>query len=177
MDLFTQHGYTGTSLDAVARRARVTKGALYHHFTGKQALFEAAFDVVETASMRQLTSAMAGEGAAWERALAGVREYIRICLDPAYQRLVINEAPVVMGLDRWREAENRYSFGVVRSVLEELVEAGEITEVPIEVTARMIFAALSAGATIIAAAEDPQRAGNEVFTALTNLIEGIRRKP
>ena len=47
-ELFTEHGYATTSLDAIVAGARVTKGALYHHFSGKQALFEAVFERVET---------------------------------------------------------------------------------------------------------------------------------
>jgi AcrR family transcriptional regulator len=174
-DLFTKNGYAATSLDAIVKRARVTKGALYHHFSGKQALFEAAFNQVETRAMAQLGKAIDGAGSPWERALDGVQEYIRVCLDPAYQRLVIREAPVVMGIERWREAEEHFSFGIVRSVLERLIEAGEIGDVPVEVTARMMFASLSAGAQIIADASDPKKASAEVFTALIHMIEGIRR--
>ncbi|SMD23255.1 transcriptional regulator, TetR family [Kibdelosporangium aridum] len=174
-DLFTKNGYAATSLDAIVKRARVTKGALYHHFSGKQALFEAAFHQVETRAMAQLTKAIDGGGSPWERALDGVQEYIKVCLDPTYQRLVIREAPVVMGYERWRECEERYSFGIVRSVLESLIEAGELGDVPIEVTARMMFASLAAGAQIIAEASDPKKASAEVFTALIHMIEGIRR--
>ncbi|WP_173137177.1 TetR/AcrR family transcriptional regulator [Kibdelosporangium persicum] len=174
-DLFTKNGYAATSLDAIVKRARVTKGALYHHFSGKQALFEAAFNQVETRAMAQLSKAIDSAGSPWERALDGVQEYIRVCLDPAYQRLVIREAPVVMGIERWREAEEHFSFGIVRSVLERLIEAGEIGDVPVEVTARMMFASLSAGAQIIADASDPKKASAEVFTALIHMIEGIRR--
>ncbi|RSM70312.1 TetR/AcrR family transcriptional regulator [Kibdelosporangium aridum] len=174
-DLFTKNGYAATSLDAIVKRARVTKGALYHHFSGKQALFEAAFHQVETQAMAQLTKAIDGDGSPWERALDGVQEYIKVCLDPTYQRLVIREAPVVMGYERWRECEERYSFGIVRSVLESLIEAGELGDVPIEVTARMMFASLAAGAQIIAEAGDPKKASAEVFTALIHMIEGIRR--
>jgi AcrR family transcriptional regulator len=175
VDLFTRNGYAATSLDAIVKRSRVTKGALYHHFSGKQALFEAAFNQVETRAMERLTKATDGDDSPWERALGGVQEYIQVCLDPTYQRLVIREAPVVMGLERWREAEERFSFGIVRDVLEQLIDAGEINEVPVEVTARMMFAALSAGANIIAEAADPKKASAEVFTALINMIEGVRR--
>jgi AcrR family transcriptional regulator len=175
VDLFTKNGYASTSLDAIVKRSRVTKGALYHHFSGKQALFEAAFNQVETRAMERLTKATDGDDSPWERALGGVQEYIQVCLDPTYQRLVIREAPVVMGLERWREAEERFSFGIVRDVLEQLIDAGEINEVPVEVTARMMFAALSAGANIIAEAADPKKASAEVFTALINMIEGVRR--
>ncbi|MCE7011924.1 TetR family transcriptional regulator [Kibdelosporangium philippinense] len=174
-DLFTKNGYAATSLDAIVKRARVTKGALYHHFSGKQALFEAAFHQVEKRAIAKLTKAIDGDGTPWERALDGVQEYIRVCLDPTYQRLVIREAPVVMGYERWRECEERYSFGIVRSVLESLIEAGELGDVPIEVTARMMFASLAAGAQIIAEASDPKKASAEVFTALIHMIEGIRR--
>jgi AcrR family transcriptional regulator len=174
-DLFTKNGYAGTSLDAIVKRARVTKGALYHHFSGKQALFEAGFNQVEAKAMAQLKKAIDGEGSPWERALEGVQEYIKVCLDPAYQRLVIREAPVVMGIERWREAEEHFSFGIVRNVLEQLIEAGELGDIPVEVTARMMFASLSAGANIIAEASDPKKASAEVFTALIHMIEGIRR--
>jgi AcrR family transcriptional regulator len=174
-DLFTKNGYAATSLDAIVKRARVTKGALYHHFSGKQALFEAAFNQVETGTMDRLTKAVERDGSPWERALAGLQEYIKVCLDPTYQRLVIREAPVVMGTERWREAEEQFSFGIVRSVLRLLIESGEIADVPLEVTARMMFASLSAGAAIIAEASDPRKASAEVSTALIHMIEGIRR--
>jgi AcrR family transcriptional regulator len=174
-ELFTRNGYAATSLDAIVKRARVTKGALYHHFSGKQALFEAAFNQVETKAMAQLTKAIDGEGSPWERALEGVQEYIKVCLDPTYQRLIIREAPVVMGYERWRECEERFSFGIVRRVLEQLIEAGELGDIPVEVTARMMFASLAAGANIIAEAGDPKKASAEVFTALIHMIEGIRR--
>src|SRR4051795_6117059 len=97
VELFTKRGYAGTSLDEVAKRARVTKGALYHHFSGKQALFEAAFDIVETKAMGRLSVAVDGDGSAWDRAMAGIHAYVSVCLDPSYQRIVIHEAPVVMG--------------------------------------------------------------------------------
>lgn len=176
VDLFTRNGYAATSLDAIVKRSRVTKGALYHHFSGKQGLFEAAFNQVEMKAMEKLAAAVQGDGDPWEQAMAGVQEYIRVCLDPSYQRLVIREAPVVMGLERWREAEDAFSFGIVRHVLERLIEAGEIGDVPVEVTARMMFASLSAGAMIIADASDPRKASADVFNALIHMIEGIRRK-
>jgi AcrR family transcriptional regulator len=175
IDLFTKHGYASASLDAIVKRARVTKGALYHHFSGKQALFEAAFNLVETAAIKRLNEAIELGESPWERALSGVQAYIRCCLDPSYQRLVIREAPVVMGIERWREAEEHFSYGIVKTVLEQLIDAGEIRDVPIEVTARMMFAALSAGANIIAEAADPKKASADVFAALLHMIEGIRR--
>ena len=175
LDLFTKRGYAGTSLDAIVKRARVTKGALYHHFSGKQALFEAAFDLVETGAMNRLTEVVAGEGTAWDRAMAGIQAYVRVCLEPSYQRIVIHEAPVVMGWERWREAEEHFSYGLVRATVESLIDAGEIGPLPVEVTARILFGALSAGAETIASSADPKRSATEVTTTIVAVMEGMRR--
>ncbi|MGX7826950.1 TetR/AcrR family transcriptional regulator [Actinokineospora sp. 24-640] len=178
VELFTEGGYAATSLDAVARRARVTKGALYHHFSGKQALFEAAFATVEAVVVARLGDVVVnGPGSAWDRVIGGVREYVRVCLEPSYQRIVIHEGPVVMGWERWRAAEEHYSYGLIRAALESLMRAGEIDELPVETTARILFGALSTGAAIIAGAEDPERAVAEVSTTIVRVLEGIRRSP
>lgn len=181
VELFTRHGYAGTSLDAVAKRARLTKGALYHHFNGKQALFEAAFDLVERAAVGRLSEVIGGAGAdgdaaAWDRAIRAVQVYVTSCLDPSYQRIVIHEGPVVMGWERWRETEEKLSYGLVRTAIETLMAAGEMVDLPVEVTARILFGALSAGATFIAGSADPEKAGAEVSAAVLAVMQGMRRQ-
>jgi AcrR family transcriptional regulator len=175
VDLFTRRGYAATSLDEIARRARVTKGALYHHFTGKQALFEAAFDAVESQVMTRLAEIVVGPGDPWERAMNGIRHYIEICLDPSYQRIVVHEAPVVMGSERWRKAEDQFSFGLVRAAIQALVDSGELEDLPVEVTARLLFGTLTAGATLIARAEDSKKASAEVSSTIIRMLERLRR--
>ena len=56
-ELFAQDGFAATSLDAVAARANVTKGAVYHHFDGKRQLFEAVF-AREVAKLTETLSAV-----------------------------------------------------------------------------------------------------------------------
>ncbi|MBK1786187.1 TetR/AcrR family transcriptional regulator [Prauserella cavernicola] len=175
VELFTDRGYAGTSLDEIARRARVTKGALYHHFSGKQAVFEAAFDAVETGVKGRLEKIMSGPEKPWERAQKGLREFISSCLDPAYQRIAIHEAPVVMGWQRWRDAEDRYSFGLIRSALQDLIDAGEVVRVPVEITSRLLFGALSSAATEIASSPEPEKVGAEVEQVIISLLEQVRR--
>jgi AcrR family transcriptional regulator len=174
VELFTKRGYAGTSLDEVTKRARVTKGALYHHFSGKQALFEAAFDAVENKFMTRLAEIVSAPGDPWETAIAGLRAYVRVCLEPSYQRIVIHEAPVVMGWERWREAEEHFSYGLLRTAIELLVESGEIEDMPVEITARLLFGSLSAGASTIAAASDPKKASADVERTIVRVVEGLR---
>ncbi|GLZ42681.1 TetR family transcriptional regulator [Actinokineospora sp. NBRC 105648] len=174
--LFTRQGYSATSLDAIAKRARVTKGALYHHFSGKQALFEAAFDAVERAVMSRLGEVVTGPGTPWDRAVSGLQAYVKVCLEPSYQRIAIHEGPVVMGWERWREAEEHFSYGIVRAAIESLIEAGEIDPLPVEVTARILFGALQTGAAVIAGAEDPKKASAEVSQTIIRVLHGMRRQ-
>jgi AcrR family transcriptional regulator len=176
VELFTKRGYAGTSLDEVAKRARVTKGALYHHFSGKQALFEAAFDAVENKLMRRLGDIVTAPGDPWETAIAGLRAYVQVCLEPAYQRIVIHEAPVVMGWERWREAEEHFSFGLLRTAIELLVSSGEIDDLPVEITARLLFGSLSAGASTIAGSSDPRKTSREVERTIVRVLEGLRKR-
>jgi AcrR family transcriptional regulator len=175
LELFTKRGYAATSLDTIVKRARVTKGALYHHFSGKQALFEAAFDAVETAAIARLATVVDGDGTAWERAMAGIQAYVGVCLEPSYQRIVIHEAPAVMGWERWREAEERFSYGLVRATVEALVTAGEIEALPVEVTARVLFGSLQAGAEAIAGSSEPKKTAAEVTKVITTVMTGMRR--
>jgi AcrR family transcriptional regulator len=174
LELFTKRGYAATSLDAIVKRARVTKGALYHHFSGKQALFEAAFDAVETAAIKRMAVVVDGDGSAWDNAMAGIHAYIGVCLEPSYQRIVIHEAPVVMGWERWREAEEHFSYGLVRATVESLVDAGEIEPLPVEVTARVLFGALSAGAETIASSPEPKKTAADVTKTITTVMTGMR---
>ena len=176
VELFTERGYSGTSLDEIAKRARVTKGALYHHFSGKQALFEAAFDAVETRVMGHLGEIVTGPGDPWQTAMAGIEAYVKVCLEPSFQRIVIHEAPVVMGWEEWRRCEERYSFGVLQAAIRSLIDAGEIEDMPVEITTQLLFGALSAGAQAIANAAEPERAGEQVARAVVRVVAGLRRR-
>src|SRR3954451_10391206 len=120
--LFTEHGYAATSLDAIVAGARVTKGALYHHFSGKQALFEAVFERVEDDASKRIQRALRGKKDPWTKALEGLRAFLVVVQEPAYRRIVIQEGPAVLGYERFREQEERSTFAnvldIVRSVLD-----------------------------------------------------------
>lgn len=171
--LFAERGYAGTSLDEIARRARVTKGALYHHFNGKQAVFEAAFAAVEADTVDRLTSVVSAAGDPWEAALAGLRAYLQVCLEPAYQRLVINEAPVVMGWQRWRTAEENATFDLIRSAVGAVMDTRSVVELPSEPLTRLLFGALNAGAVAIANSPDPAQTRADVQRCVERIVWGL----
>ncbi|MFC7344145.1 TetR/AcrR family transcriptional regulator [Saccharopolyspora griseoalba] len=174
VELFTERGYSGTSLDEIAKRARVTKGALYHHFGGKQALFEAAFGAVEADVVDRLAEVVSDSGDPWEATRSGLSAFLEVCLEPSYQRIVVQDGPAVMGWERWRTAEEAHTFGVLRTVVSNLVESGEIGELPVDALARIMFGALSAGATAIAGSPSPIQERADIAACVEQVLAGLR---
>lgn len=176
VELFSARGYAGTSLDEVVKRARVTKGALYHHFAGKQALFLAAFEAVEREVVERLAQVNGEEPSdPWSVAKARLHAFLRVCLEPAYQQIVTLDGPAVMGWKEHRSAEERHTFGIIRQTIGALIDSGEITAMPLGALSTVVFGALSAGATAIAGSPEPEQTSAEVGHCVERLLEGLRR--
>ena len=123
--LFAERGYAGTSLEDVASASRVTRGAVYHHFASKQALFEAVLDLQEERATTEIVAA-AGAANPWDAAMLALDAYLTHCCDPVYGRLVWLEGPAALGWHRWRECEKKYSYGLVEQFIRDLVEGGYV---------------------------------------------------
>ena len=142
-DLFTEQGYAGTSLDAIVAGARVTKGALYHHFSGKQALFEAVFENVEADASKRIGKVVRTTKDPWEKATLGLRTFLEVVQEPAYRRVVIQEGPVVLGYERYREQEERSTFAIVQEIVASVLAAYDLEPSMVETFSRVFFGAMS----------------------------------
>jgi AcrR family transcriptional regulator len=153
-ELFTLQGYAGTSLDAIVAGAKVTKGALYHHFSGKQALFEAVFEKVEADASKSIGKAIRTTRDPWEKAVLGLRQFLEIVQQPAYSRVVIQEGPVVLGYERYREQEERSTFGIVQEIVSSVLRSYDLEPSMVETFSRVFFGAMSAAGAAVSSAED-----------------------
>jgi AcrR family transcriptional regulator len=176
LKLFTDQGYAATSLDAIVTAARVTKGALYHHFTGKQAVFEAVFERIEADASTQIRNALKKSKDPWDKALIGLRAFLQIVQDSSYQRVVIQEGPAVLGYERFREQEERSTFAIVVNIVRDVLSAGtwELDDEMLETFSRIFFGALSSAGEAVSDSQDPGAASARVETAMGFLIAGIR---
>jgi AcrR family transcriptional regulator len=158
--LFAERGYAGTSLEDVASASRVTRGAVYHHFASKQALFEAVLDAQEERATAAITSA-AGEAAGagpWDVAMLALDAFLRHCCDPVYGRLVWLEGPSALGWHRWRECEQKHAYGLVEGYVEALVEAGYLERRAVDTLVRFCFWMLGGAGLALAEAADGDKA-------------------
>lgn len=175
-ELFTEKGYAATSLDAIVAGAQVTKGALYHHFSGKQALFESVFERVESQAAKSIHDALKGHRDPWEKALAGLRAFLDVVRQPAYRRIVIQEGPAVLGYARYREQEERSTFANVLEIVTSVLRAGEwdLDEDMMQTFARIFFGAMSSAGESVSGAEDPEAAAARVETAIGFILAGFQ---
>ena len=175
-DLFARRGYSDVSTEEIVRRAGVTRGALYHHFRDKRDLFAAVVEQVEQEVLERVAEAALTEEDAWEQQRVAIGAYLDVCLEPAVQRIVLTDAPSVLGLAAWREIEARYGLGLVSAGLETVMEAGYIERQPVEPLAHLVLGALTEGGLLIGRAEDRERTRREVGEGLDRILQGLRTR-
>lgn len=173
---FTEHGYAGTSLDAIVAGADVTKGALYHHFSGKQAIFEAVFERVEAQASSAIARATEDHEDPWLRAQAGLRAFLDAVQQPGYRRVVIVDGPSVLGHERFREQEERSTYAIVLEIVRSVLTAGswEVQEAMLDTFARIFFGALSAAGGAVATSDDGAAAAARVEAAIGFIMAGLQ---
>ena len=173
-DLFGAHGYEGTSIEAILESAGVARGALYHHFATKEALFDAVLDrlvaeIAETAAEAALSAAP--DPVASLR--AGCSAWLRMALDPAVQRIALLDPPSVVGWTRWRELDEIHTLGGLRANLAAIAESGRLPADQVDVLAHMVLASVNEAALMIARAEDPEAALAAGQAAVDTLLDRL----
>jgi AcrR family transcriptional regulator len=174
LELFTKKGYGNTSTEEIIKRARGSRGAMYHHFPTKDDLFAAVFEHVEQEFVDRL-AATGAPGSDWvERIANGCLAFLDMCLDPKLNRILLVDGPAVLGWQRWLQIEERYGFGLLVQFLETAERKGQIESQPIEPLAHLIAGALNEAAMVIVNAEDQPAAREGMGEAVTRLIESLR---
>nr|WP_090343400.1 TetR/AcrR family transcriptional regulator [Mycolicibacterium malmesburyense]CRL74367.1 transcriptional regulator [Mycolicibacterium malmesburyense] len=174
--LFAEDGYEATSLDAVAARAQVTKGAVYHHFEGKRRLFEAVFTrevkrmAVPLAETYQ--RAYARKKDPWDAFGAACRAFLDECLEPGVQRIVLLDAFTALGWEEMRRLETPL-LDMMEAAIARAVEAGVIAKRPPGPLALFLFGALCETAMIVARAADQRSAHRQAVTELDRILTGL----
>jgi AcrR family transcriptional regulator len=147
-ELFTERGFVQTSLDDVAAVARVTKGAIYHHFASKPGLFEALFDELEHSENGAARAAFEAETDPTAGALAALEQFLLACSEPIYGALVFREAPIAMGWEAWRRCEEKLpsiAFGMLGAAGQLLARTPAEDRERVRAECRAPFVALLAG--------------------------------
>jgi AcrR family transcriptional regulator len=175
LPLFAEHGFAAVGTEAIVRAAGVTRGALYHQFVDKTELFAAVFAHVQVEVAEQIALRLADVADPSEVMTAGIDAWIAACSDPAVQRIVLIEAPVVLGWERWREAGQASGLGLVEAALNALIADRRIRPQPVRPLAHVLMAALDEAAIYIAHAEDQEDARAQMRAVMHGIVRGLER--
>lgn len=175
--LFAEHGFAGVGTEAIVRAAGVTRGALYHQFADKRDLFAAVFEVVEAELTQRIGAAVDDSGLSDPVDLMelGARIWLEACAEPEAHRIVLVEAPSVLGWERWREVGLRYGLGLVQGLLSYAMQVGRVRQQPVEPLAHVLIGALDEAALYVAQSPDPDRARAraDVQAVLVELVTSL----
>jgi AcrR family transcriptional regulator len=179
---FAKHGFTATSITQIADAARVTKGAVYHHFSDKQSLFEAVMHHYNEAAQQKVYEAIAKHpDDLWEAAMAALDATLDVCADPVAGRIIYVEGPVGLGWRRWRESERQYTHRNVRQLLLNSIAAGIYPDdIPIDAMTQVMAGMITHAGISLAEVSSRRRKAvrRDLYTAIRQISLGLgRSKP
>ncbi|CCB78112.1 MULTISPECIES: TetR/AcrR family transcriptional regulator [Streptomycetaceae] len=176
--LFADRGYAATGTEDIVTAARVTRGALYHHFRDKADLFravmaECAQEMAERLVEQEVRRAEEHPGDAWQLLRTGFQSFLDACTDPDFQRIVLIEGPAVLGHSAWDALVERHGYGLLAEALTEAIAEGRVDPLPVRPLTRMLAALISEASLYIARADDHEEARREAGAVLDRLLTGL----
>jgi AcrR family transcriptional regulator len=176
--LFMKRPYAEVGTEEIVRRARVTRGALYHHFKDKRALFRAVHEELEKEIVEKIAAEFARVGPAdpVDALIVGTRSFLDACTDPAFARVTMVDAPAVLGWEEWRRIDEQYALPLTEAGLEGAMEAGLLRRQPVRPLAQLMMAAMQEAGLVIGNAPAAQRDSTraEIEAALLAWLDGLR---
>jgi AcrR family transcriptional regulator len=153
-ELFAQKGFAGAGREEIVQRAGVTRGAMYHHFASKEALFQAVYEACEQDVLDHVLQAAGAATDAKDMLRLGSRAYLEVAAADDIRRICLLDAPSVLPTEVRRELSERYGLGVIRETFRECIEAGLIPDQPVDPLAHVYLAMVLEAATLVAEGQD-----------------------
>ena len=175
--LFGTKGFAATSVEDIARAARVTTGALYHHFPTKAAVFEAVFEQVHAEMLVASAEASAAADGPLDQMAAGFGVFLDWVLEPEVQRILITDGPAVLGQARFVELDERYALDAAVQAIEAANAAGLLQVADPPTLVRLLFGAMTRAGLLIATSPDPQATRDAVGVTFLQMMSGFLAPP
>ena len=172
-DLFAQHGYAETATPDIVAAAGVTRGALYHHFEDKAALFAGVVAEEQAALMRAIEDRALAAPSPLEGLIAGGEAFLDALDDPGRLRILLIDAPSVLGPEAMETIDDAGGRQSLAAGLKAAVDAGQLGDIDVPATADLLNAVYDRAALAIAAAPERTTARATYSAAIRRLIEGL----
>jgi AcrR family transcriptional regulator len=173
--LFAHNGFGAVSTEAIVATAGVTRGALYHQFEDKAALFAAVYEEVERELVAEVAQRIVAAGPAdqLQAMRIGARFFLDLCSAPEVQQIVLIDAPAVLGWEQWRAVGVKYGLGIIEAMLGQAIVDGVIPEQAVRPTAHVLLGALDEAALYLSRADHADQARADMYAVCDRMIAGI----
>ena len=169
-----ERGFEAVSAEELVAKADVTRGALYHHYDGKEGLFAAVVETVMAELHAELVRETAGVADPLLALERGIAVFLKACSEPGVQRILLIDAPAVLGWQKWREMDAKYGLGLIKQALSAAMQNGLLERRDVDVLAHLLLGALTEAAMLIARSPNPAKARKAAERELVAVIENCR---
>ena len=176
-ELFAARGFAHTGTEDLVRAAGVTRGALYHHFADKTALFHAVLDQVQREVGAAVEEVAARYDNPWDQLTSGCRAFLEACTRPDTQQIMLIDGPAVLGWSAWRQMDSQYSFQSLREGVSVLVRDGVIADQSVDALAHLLSGAMNEAALWVVQSATPAATLIEATESLGRLLAALRIQP
>lgn len=170
---FAERGYEQSSMEDIVAEARLTRGALYHHFGNKRGLFQAVLESVQTEIGKRVEAEASRSDDPWEQLLLGCRAFVTAAVEMQMRRILLIDGPAVLGWEAWRQMDEENSMRHLREHLQLMQEQGELKPVPLDAITHFLSGALNESALWIAQSAD-DRPLEETMSVISLFLNGLR---
>jgi AcrR family transcriptional regulator len=173
--LWGERGYAEVGTPEIAGAAGVTRGAMYHQYADKIALFRAVVEAAEAEVIARLLEAVsAAEPKSPADALyVAADAWLDIAREPDIRQLMLLDAPSVLGWAEHREISRRYALGMTEQLLSTAIEAGLVKPQPVRPLATVVLAAVTEAALYLTGAGGSVQESDDVRAVVHGLIDGL----
>lgn len=128
--LFIERGYAETATPDLVAAAGMTRGALYHHFADKRALFAEVVER-EAAAVAREVETLEGSTNPLEDLIAGGDAYLDAMARPGRARLLLVEAPAILSPAELDALEERNGSRTLLEGLQAAMASGQLRPLPL----------------------------------------------
>lgn len=172
---FTEHGYAESALEDIVNQAKLTRGALYHHFGSKKGLFHAVLESVQKEVAERVHAEASKSDDLWEQLLFGCRAFVIAAVEHRNKRILLIDGPAVLGWEVWRMMDEQNAMRLLREQLQFMKQEGYLRPISIDAMTHAVSGALNELALWIEENPDDQQSLKETTTVISLLLQGFKR--
>ncbi len=168
-ELALELGFAGASTPAIVKLAGVTRGALYHHYSDKRELFKAVVEDDCKAVANEINRQRKNERGSLRALKDGAKSFITAMAEDGRARIILIEAPSVIGREELMEIEDRYARGQLRTALKAATESGVMEKLPMDILTEQLSAMFDSASLDV----ENGKSTDQVLTVVHRILEGL----